>query len=363
MLYCINIIHCGLPVGVLSFFLWRYSQNFLWECVLRFADMKFSLPGAIASYGLALGVLQIHGKLPPLVLALITGLNAATVGIIAHAAVYLSHKAITDTLTRMLVVLSAAAGLLYNALWYFPVLMLAGGVATLIWDSGLKRRILKKLARNRDLKNADLEAQTMPISLQEISSVTSQKCDGGEQKEKPDQDMSGQGHTIHKASEKNLNNSLIVQNEVTKRVVPEKVEIEVFSWKCGLFIMIAFFVTFAAIMILRTVLRSRTRSLDLLANLYLAGKRRVPPLNVRILTSLRYNHIRRRTGRYTTIGRVSITGKIQVQSHLTDIRYIVTPGWVSSRHFLLGLAIFQALPGPNFNCRFFGRNNMLSVAS
>lgn len=29
--------------------------------------------------------------------------------------------------------------------------------------------------------------------------------------------------------------------------------------------------------------------------------------------------------------------------------YVVQPGWVSSRDFLLGLAIIQAMPGPNFN--------------
>lgn len=29
--------------------------------------------------------------------------------------------------------------------------------------------------------------------------------------------------------------------------------------------------------------------------------------------------------------------------------YVVDPGWVSSRDFLLGLAIIQAMPGPNFN--------------
>ena len=29
--------------------------------------------------------------------------------------------------------------------------------------------------------------------------------------------------------------------------------------------------------------------------------------------------------------------------------YTVAPGWVSSRDFLLGLAITQAFPGPNFN--------------
>lgn len=31
-------------------------------------------------------------------------------------------------------------------------------------------------------------------------------------------------------------------------------------------------------------------------------------------------------------------------------QYIVGEGWVSSRDFLLGLAIIQAFPGPNFNC-------------
>jgi chromate transport protein ChrA len=29
--------------------------------------------------------------------------------------------------------------------------------------------------------------------------------------------------------------------------------------------------------------------------------------------------------------------------------YVVSPGWVSNRDFLLGLAIIQAFPGPNFN--------------
>ena len=29
--------------------------------------------------------------------------------------------------------------------------------------------------------------------------------------------------------------------------------------------------------------------------------------------------------------------------------YIVTPGWVNPRDFLLGLAVIQAFPGPNFN--------------
>lgn len=30
-------------------------------------------------------------------------------------------------------------------------------------------------------------------------------------------------------------------------------------------------------------------------------------------------------------------------------QYTVQPGWVESRDFLLGFAILQAFPGPNFN--------------
>lgn len=33
--------------------------------------------------------------------------------------------------------------------------------------------------------------------------------------------------------------------------------------------------------------------------------------------------------------------------------YVVEPGWVSSRNFLIGLAIIQAFPGPNFNFAVF----------
>lgn len=33
--------------------------------------------------------------------------------------------------------------------------------------------------------------------------------------------------------------------------------------------------------------------------------------------------------------------------------YVVDPGWVSSRDFLIGLALIQAFPGPNFNFAVF----------
>ncbi|KAJ5111414.1 chromate transporter-domain-containing protein [Penicillium argentinense] len=35
------------------------------------------------------------------------------------------------------------------------------------------------------------------------------------------------------------------------------------------------------------------------------------------------------------------------------LRYLVAPGWISGRDFLIGLAIIQAFPGPNFNFAVF----------
>src|SRR3569833_2882540 len=85
-------------------------------------------------YGLSVGVSNISSTLPRAAYALLSGLNAATVGSIALAAVELSEKAITDRVTRTLVFFGGAAGMLYNALWYFPLLMFVSGCVTVVHD-------------------------------------------------------------------------------------------------------------------------------------------------------------------------------------------------------------------------------------
>jgi chromate transport protein ChrA len=85
-------------------------------------------------YAFSVGVSHIGESLPGQAYALLSGLNAAVVGIIALAAVQLAQKAITDKMTRILVFLGATAGLMYNALWYFPLLMLLAGCASVTHD-------------------------------------------------------------------------------------------------------------------------------------------------------------------------------------------------------------------------------------
>ncbi|KAL8651001.1 MAG: hypothetical protein Q9226_004904, partial [Calogaya cf. arnoldii] len=85
-------------------------------------------------YGLSVGISRVGDTLPDPVYALLSGLNAATVGIIALAAVNLAGRAVTDKVTRILVFLGGALGMLYTSLWYYPVIMIGAGLTTLIWD-------------------------------------------------------------------------------------------------------------------------------------------------------------------------------------------------------------------------------------
>jgi hypothetical protein len=88
------------------------------------------------------------------------------------------------------------------------------------------------------------------------------------------------------------------------------------SWKRGTLIIAGFFISFVVIMVCRGTLNGRDRGFDLFANLYLAGT-------------------------------IIFGGGPVVIPLLCE--YIVVPEWVSPRDFLLGLAITQAFPGPNFN--------------
>lgn len=121
--FSIAVARAGTMGGLVAFLLW-------------------SLPGALAMGGLGFGVKRIPETLPPLVYGLFTGLNAAAVGLIAVAAVQLSRHAITDWVTRLIVLGSACFGICYHAPWMYPVLVAAGGLLTLAWD--YRKRIFRR---------------------------------------------------------------------------------------------------------------------------------------------------------------------------------------------------------------------------
>ena len=240
-------------------------------------------------FSLALGVSHIGERLPSPVYALLSGLNAATVGIIALAAVQLARNSVTDKLTRILVSIGGAAGSLYSALWYFPVMMVAAGFITLIWDLGILQRVgtyvLKRMHRiYRKSPRADLEENVKPTTHEDVSSKSEVSETGVGVEASGSSDGAG--------------------------------KVELLDWKIGMLVLGLFILSFISIIVIRAVLKKPPRGLALFANLYLAGT-------------------------------VIFGGGPVVIPLLRE--YIVSGGWVSPRDFLLGLAIIQSFPGPNFN--------------
>ncbi|KAK6329964.1 hypothetical protein TWF718_003391 [Orbilia javanica] len=283
MLFCINSIHGGFLSGFLAFCIW-------------------SLPGAIGMYCLSLGVSKIGETMPSPVYALLSGLNAATVGIIALAAVQLSEKAITDQMSRILVFLGGAVGMLYSALWFFPVLMFAGGVSTIVWDYRWVHNFLKRF-KKRKIENQESQEviNEGPVVQDDTASIPSST-------------------TRQRRRDIDQTDILPVSNPSTPQLTttpPEFTEEnQLLSWRTGVLVICTFFATFIAVMVARGTLKAPPLPYSVFANLYLAGT-------------------------------IIFGGGPVVIPLLRD--YIVGEGWVSSRDFLLGLAIIQAFPGPNFN--------------
>lgn len=275
-------------------------------------------------YGLSVGVSHIQESLPRAVYALLSGLNAAVVGIIALAAVALAEKSITDRITRIIVFVGAAAGLLYNALWYFPLLMVLGGCTATVHDlrilHGPIRRIVELVRPSKERTTESDEIQ-MPDTGREPNQTQSEDdVQGPEIAEASPRNRSPQmaeSDTINRRSTKSPTLPVTEDRpeQPETRTIPRGRVINI-SWKSGTALIVLFFLFFIAIMVLRGTLRNPPVIFQFFANMLLAGT-------------------------------IIFGGGPVVIPLLRE--YVVSEGWVSARNFLIGLAIIQAFPGPNFN--------------
>ncbi|KAG8702777.1 hypothetical protein FRC08_003250 [Ceratobasidium sp. 394] len=280
MLFCTAFMHAGFLPALLVFFIW-------------------SLPGAVGMYLLSLGISRVDPILPGPVYALLSGLNASTVGIIALAAVQLARKAITDPLTRLIVLASACAGLCYNALWYFPTIMGIAGAIAVIWDHFLRGRMGRLVARVR--------RQGSPPNVEEVEGIPMETLGDN---------RSVKSHVSQRAANTEAESDNQRRDRPASIAIPTTHHYHKVPLKIGVAVIVSFFVIFAVFMTLRGTLHSSPLALQLFTNMFLAGT-------------------------------IIFGGGPVVIPLLRE--YVVQPGWVSPRDFLIGLAIIQSFPGPNFN--------------
>lgn len=122
-------------------------------------------------YALSVGIQNLSRTLPHPAYALLSGLNAATVGIVAVSAVQLAEKAVRDKISRILIIFGACAGLCYNALWFFPVLMVGGGLTIAIWDSWLHSQVQRAKSAWRNRHNPPVDSEEANATSVEMDSV------------------------------------------------------------------------------------------------------------------------------------------------------------------------------------------------
>lgn len=191
-------------------------------------------------YGVAVGIQKLSTDLPGPVYALLSGLNAATVGIVAVSAVQLAEKAIHDKISRILIIFGACAGLCYNALWYFPVLMVIGGIAIALWDGWMSSQVLrgKRAWRNRHHRPTEPEeANSSNLELQAASAALAEQNDGVRSRKTNQAGNSSQAP--------------VPAAESTRSTETEASQLPVYQYRVsirtGLIIMVAFFGMFFAI--------------------------------------------------------------------------------------------------------------------
>ncbi|GAC94492.1 chromate transporter [Pseudozyma hubeiensis SY62] len=315
------------------------------------AFLFWSLPGAAGMATLGAGVRKFPERLPPIVLGLLTGLNASAVGLIALAAFQLSNSSITDPVTRLLVLGSASFGICYHAPWMYPVLVFGGGLITLLYDfrhrivQAVSSKIQRQSARSKDREQNRVDIQpdaTQDIELEPVASNRRPSLDDATDKKQPGpavQELPFQAgpstaqtslrqRTAHNVDR---NRSNIAANGNTPESVAaadRRTPIMVLNRTVAIALFSGFITLVVAVVVTRSQLTSPPRTLDFFTDMMIAG--------------------------------VIIFGGGPVVIPLLR-GYTVENGWVESRDFLLGFAILQAFPGPNFN--FAAYLGVLSVPS
>ncbi|KAL9612884.1 MAG: hypothetical protein Q9204_008933 [Flavoplaca sp. TL-2023a] len=179
--------------------------------------------------------------------------------------------------------------------------MVAGGASTVVWDYRWLQRLAGSIRRRGHRQNQDSEGHPQAMESIELSSEAR---------------LRRHGQATSQTHSQGPDNNTVKEDEEHERIVPPTLDMRVLSWKFGALVITAFFISFIVIMTLRGAGNIDQRGFNLFANLYLAGT-------------------------------IIFGGGPVVIPLLRE--YVVAEGWVSTRDFLLGLAIIQAFPGPNFN--------------
>ncbi|KAF9430692.1 hypothetical protein BGZ94_004908 [Podila epigama] len=276
------------------------------------AFMLWSTPGFIVMTVVGILIGNINGGIPEWATRLEQGLASAALGLVALAAYRMSTNLATDKLTRVLALISGGVSALYAAPWLLPVLMIAGGLTSFVFDTYWTPFLVKREQERAIKQNEKNLAKDPERGLQEQgteSSATSTQKEGSatngsiRQRTATEHESSpGQDHVDDSDEKKNASERVLFS----------------YSKKLGLLFFLIFLALLVAAILVRTLIpvQEKTSYGQLVATFYFVGS--------------------------------IIFGGGPVIIPLLKI-YTVDSLWMTGDQFLIGLALIQSLPGPNFN--------------
>eukprot|EP00842_Homolaphlyctis_polyrhiza_P000480 jgi/Hompol1/1432/HPOL_003767-RA len=285
--FSIAFIHGGLVPAILFFFIW-------------------TLPWASTMLGFGIGISHLGAALPVWFKFTQNGLSAAAVGLVALASFKLSSKLLIDPICCFLAGSSASLAIIYyQYTWLFPVLMIFGGLVTFLESLLVKYRAgkAKQSSHSDAAKDQNSEHGAVPAS-ESASASASASVSTPEPEPEP-------------ASEPEPSSAPKIKADVEAG----KKESVTFStpFMYGAHWGIVALAIWILLLVASIVLRN------------LAGVPRI----VNVMGTMYF------------VGSIIFGGAPVVIPLLQN--FVTTNGWLTDSEFLIGVALVNAIPGPNFD--------------
>ncbi|KAG9060796.1 hypothetical protein KI688_008877 [Linnemannia hyalina] len=291
-----------------------------------------ALPGPAST---ELAYSSIEGGIPTWATRLEQGLASAAIGLVALAAYKMSTSLATDKLTRILALVAGSISALYTAPWLLPVMMIAGGLVSYVFDAFLtpahhnwkEKRISRRekaKAEEKDLEQGQGPKEAEPTGSPDSDNIHNEPSPDTHQTEVSDNKASSVHGTIRSRGKAE---SPATTEKADDFVLDNKADSErkpfSYSKKLGL----VFFLVFLVLLIASILVKAL-----------------VPPS-----PNADYGPL---VATFYFVGSI-IFGGGPVIIPLLQTYVVDDSKWMTAQQFLLGLALIQSLPGPNFNFACF----------
>ncbi|KAJ3115624.1 hypothetical protein HDU96_000317 [Phlyctochytrium bullatum] len=306
--FVLALVRGGVACGVLAFLIW-------------------SVPGGLVMTFLGYGVGRLGAAgIPVWVKKIQNGLAAVAVALVALAAFKLGSKILADNTARVLAILAASFCINYtDVIWVIPVMMVVGGVVTTL-EAEVWPGVRDKLGWGDKAKEEKKdEAKVVPTATPAAEEQTPQQNGDAELRKRANAGASDaakddEAATAAVVPAETPSATTTVASVATPAPAPAEKEPE-----------LDLYFTYSV----RTGLLTILLSLTLLG---VAVALRTVPTIPRPLQIL---------GTFFFVGHIIFGGGPVVVPLLYS--YVVANGWLTDTEFLIGLAIINAMPGPNFN--------------